>query len=55
MRPNRKRIQRINIHPDEIGECEDEKDEDYRYLTSYSKKDLVDNFVKRRIRESNQI
>ena len=30
MRPNRKRIQRINIHPDEIGECEDEKDEDYR-------------------------
>ena len=30
MRPNRKRIQRINIHPDEIGECEDEKDEDHR-------------------------
>ena len=55
MRPKRKRIQLISIYPDEIGECEDEKDEDYRYLTSYSKKDLVDNFVKRKIRESNQI
>ena len=29
-RSNRIRKQRINIHPDEIGECEDEKDEDYR-------------------------
>ena len=29
-RSNRIRKQRIDIHPDEIGECEDEKDEDYR-------------------------
>ena len=29
-RSNRIRKQRINIHPHEIGECEDEKDEDYR-------------------------
>ena len=29
-RSNRNRKQRFNIHPDEIGECEDEKDEDYR-------------------------
>ena len=29
-RSKRKRNQRFNIHPDEIGECEDEKDEDYK-------------------------
>ena len=29
-RSNRLRKQRIDIHPDEIGKCEDEKDEDYR-------------------------
>ena len=28
-RSNRIRKQRINISPDEIGECDDEKDEDY--------------------------
>ena len=28
-RSNRIRKQRININPDEIGECDDEKDEDY--------------------------
>ena len=28
-RSNRNRKQRINISPDEIGECDDEKDEDY--------------------------
>ena len=30
MRSNRKRNQQFNIHPDEIGEYEDEKDEDYK-------------------------
>ena len=29
-RSNRNRNQRFNIHPDEIGECDDEKDEDYK-------------------------
>ena len=29
-RSNRNRNQRYNIHPDEIGECDDEKDEDYK-------------------------
>ena len=28
-RSNRKRIQRINIQPDEIGDCDDENDQDY--------------------------
>ena len=28
-RSNRIRKQQININPDEIGECDDEKDEDY--------------------------
>ena len=28
-RSNRIRKQRISINPDEIGECDDEKDEDY--------------------------
>ena len=30
-RSNRNQNQQFNIHPDEIGECEDEKDEDYRW------------------------
>ena len=29
-RSNRNRNQRFNIHTDEIGECDDEKDEDYK-------------------------
>ena len=29
-RSNRNRNQRFNIHPDEIGECEDEIDEDHK-------------------------
>ena len=29
-RSNRNRNQRYNIHPDEIGENDDEKDEDYQ-------------------------
>ena len=29
-RSNRKRIQRINIQPDEIGDCDDENDQDYK-------------------------
>ena len=29
-RSNRNRKQQFDIHPDEIGECEDEKDTDYR-------------------------
>ena len=29
-RSNRNRNQRFNIHPDEIGECDDEKDDDYK-------------------------
>ena len=29
-RSNRKRCQRINIQPDEIGNCDDENDQDYK-------------------------
>ena len=31
-RSERKHIQRIEINPDEIGECDDENDDDYKYL-----------------------